>query len=37
MSQKQAAKVTRPNSQAFGKNFHAAVLQPALADQPQRS
>jgi hypothetical protein len=35
MSQKQAAQMPRPDSQAFRKNFHATVFQPTLTDQTQ--
>jgi hypothetical protein len=33
----QAAKMTRANSQTFGKNLYTTVFEAALADQPQRS
>jgi hypothetical protein len=32
VSQKQAAKMARPNSQTFGEDFHSAILQAAFAD-----
>jgi hypothetical protein len=35
MSQKQAAQMPRPYSQAFRKNFHATVFQSTLTDQTQ--
>ena len=37
MSQKQAAKMPRPNSQAVGQNFYTTVLKTAFTDQPQSS
>src|ERR1039458_1424129 len=37
VSQEQAPKMPRPNSEAFRKNFYATVLQTTLADKTQRS
>jgi hypothetical protein len=34
VSEEQAAKVPRPNPQAFRENFHPTVFQPTLTDQP---
>lgn len=33
MSQEQASKMPRPNSQTFRKNLYATILQPTLTDQ----
>ena len=35
MSQEQAAKMTRTNSQVFCENLHSAILEATLTDQPQ--